>query len=281
LRASAKATGAWPLLWSICELIGAGIAVLLFRVMRPTDAGVEGATEQEPSLMVKCLSEFLGVFVLVMTVGLNVVTKSPATALSAAGALMSMIYSLGYVSGANFNPAVTLAIVLSGRDKLSISTGVVYVLSQAVAAVFAGHLYAGFHVTGPNKATLFPLAPGAGYSLRDAGIAELFATAVLAYTVLSVATVTPPMLKKTKQCFYFGLTIAACVIAGGFALGGISGGELNPAVSLGISVANLNHGGVSLGNFLPLSLWELSGGIVAATAFRITHSSDYPSYGKV
>jgi aquaporin Z len=274
---------AWPFLWSACQLIGSGIAAVLFSLMRPQDAGVSGILfGGEASLMIKCLSEFLGVFVLVMTVGLNVVTKSPATALSAAGALMSMIYALGYVSGAHFNPAVTLAVVLSGRDKCSPSAGVAYVLSQALAAVFAGHLYAGFHVSGPNKDESFPLAPRQGHSLRDAGIVELFFTAVLAYTVLSVATVTSPMLKKTTQCFYFGLAIAACVIAGGFAIGGISGGELNPAVSLGMSVANLGQKSQDgLSNFVPLSFWELSGGVIAAVVFRITHNGDYSTAFKM
>jgi len=237
--------------------------------------------------MIKCLSEFLGVFMLTMTVGLNIISKSPATALSAAGALMSMIYSLGYISGAHLNPAVTLAVVLSGRGKCEPHVGVVYALAQILAALLAGHLYAGFHVAGPNKHESFSLAPGKGYSLGVAGMSELFFTFVLAYTVLAVATVTPTMLKQTKQCFYSGLAIASCVIAGGFAIGGISGGELNPAVSLGIAVANIATNGSghrsALVNFFPFSMWELSGAIIAAIVFRATHSSEYiePGVGKI
>jgi aquaporin Z len=276
-------------LWSGFQLVGAAIAAALFRVMRPREVMEKSSSnatmnsredsDGEAPFMVKCLSEFLGVFILTMTVGLNIITKSSATALSAAGALISLIYSLGYISGAHLNPAVTLAIVLSGRNKCAPHVGVVYALVQILGALLAGHLYAGFHINGPNKAESFPLAPGKGYTFEVAGMSELFFTFVLAYTVLAVATVSQPMLKKTTQCFYHGLAIAACVIAGGFAIGGVSGGVLNPAVSLGISVATLaketpDHQSV-LVNFFPFSLWQLSGGIIAAVAFRATHSSEY------
>ena len=65
------------------------------------------------------MSEFLGVFLLVVTVGLNVIMSSPAVAFSAAAALRCMVYSLGDVSGVLFNPAVTLAVVTSGRKKFA------------------------------------------------------------------------------------------------------------------------------------------------------------------
>ncbi len=48
------------------------------------------------------VSEFLGTFFLVLTVGLNVLTGSLAAALSIGAALMCMIYALGSVSGAHF-----------------------------------------------------------------------------------------------------------------------------------------------------------------------------------
>ena len=66
----------------------------------------------------KCCSEFLGTFFLVLTVGLNVLGKSPAAAWSIAASLMCMIYALGSVSGAHFNPAVTLAIFFEKTMKI-------------------------------------------------------------------------------------------------------------------------------------------------------------------
>jgi aquaporin Z len=261
----------WGAVWLAFEFVAALIAASLYKMM-----------QDDKSLLIKCVSEFLGVFVLVFTVGMNVVTNSPATALSAAGALVSMIYSLGYISGAHLNPAVTLSVVLSGRDKCSVLTGVCYVMSQCLAAIIAGHIYAGFHRVGPNSNVLYPLEPVKGYSFFSAGVGELFFTAVLAYTVLAVATssTAKETFQQTNQIFYFGLAIAACVIAGGFAIGGISGGELNPAVSLGISFGNLGHAASKTHrspaiNFVPFSLWELGGGIIASIIFRVTHSNEY------
>merc|ERR1719486_1292887 len=66
------------------------------------------------------VSEFLGTFYLVLTVGLNVIGGSKAPALSIAASLMCMVYALGGVSGAHFNPAVPTAIVLTGKAPGSI-----------------------------------------------------------------------------------------------------------------------------------------------------------------
>merc|ERR1719460_275736 len=189
-----------------------------------------------------------------------------------------MIYSLGDISGAHFNPAVTLAVVLSDRKKLSPRVGVAYVAAQLFGAAFAGHLYGGFHMVAATKDISYPLEPIKPYGFFAAGMVELFFTAVLAYTVLATATVIPPVSQKSKQNSFFGLAIGACVIAGGFAIGGISGGELNPAVSLGISLSNLAHpgkGSVSPPiNFVPFSLFQLSGGMLAAIIFTFTNGNE-------
>merc|ERR1719456_1093321 len=91
------------------------MASALFRVVRPDEFG--GNPEYE--LVNKLFSEFIGTFFLVLTVGLNVLGGSPGPVWSIAASLMCMIYALGGVSGAHFNPAVTVAILLSGRGKMS------------------------------------------------------------------------------------------------------------------------------------------------------------------
>ena len=117
--------------------------------------------------------------------------SSPAVAFSAAAALRFMIYSLGDISGAPFNPAVTLAVVASGRKKCSLIDGIVYGIVHIFAGVFAGLLFECFHSSGsPGK--MFRLAPGGDYIFSQAGVGELFVTLMLAYVVLSVATTTWP-----------------------------------------------------------------------------------------
>ena len=138
------------------------------------------------------MSEILGVFLLVVTVGLNVIMFSPAVAFSAAAALRCMIYSLGDISGAHFNPAVTLAVVASGRKKCSLIDGIIYGTVHIFAGVFTGLLFECFHSSGPSPGKMFGLAPGGDYIFSQAGVGELFFTLMLAYVVLSVATTTWP-----------------------------------------------------------------------------------------
>ena len=85
--------------YTLFEFAGAAAAALVHKAL-DSPPGVT------PSMAKKCVSEFIGTYFLILTVGLNVLMKSPAGALSIAASLMCMIYALGGVSGANFNPAV-------------------------------------------------------------------------------------------------------------------------------------------------------------------------------
>ncbi|CAE8735562.1 unnamed protein product [Polarella glacialis] len=121
------------LLWILFQLLGGLLAAGLFRLTRPEELTWSEAAllagDFKSQLYVRCLSEFLGTFMLVFTVGLNLVQGSPAVAWAAAAALASMIYFLGSVSGGHFNPAVTLAVVLSDRDTCSPQDGLLYLVS--------------------------------------------------------------------------------------------------------------------------------------------------------
>merc|ERR1719456_57626 len=85
----------------------------------------------------KYLAEFVGTFFLVLTVGCCVLTGSVGAALSIGATLMVMIYALGSVSGAHFNPAVTLAILLSGRGILNMTDAAFYMFAQLFGGICA------------------------------------------------------------------------------------------------------------------------------------------------
>merc|ERR1719207_109037 len=116
----------WCFLYTLFEFIGAGLAV-----------GIHKFLEGDGSVMAKkCLSEFLGTYVLVATVGFNVLQGSPAAAaLSIGASLTVMIYALGGVSGANFNPAVTTTLALTGI--LPMSDVAPYMASQIAGGLAA------------------------------------------------------------------------------------------------------------------------------------------------
>merc|ERR1719261_2069942 len=120
--------------YTVFELVGAALAVGAFKVCRGEQ---EEDANAEPGLPAKLLSEFLGTFVLVLTVGLNVLSGSAAGAFSIAASLMCMIFALGSCSGAHFNPAVTTAIIASGREKCSPKDGALYMVVQVLGGVTA------------------------------------------------------------------------------------------------------------------------------------------------
>merc|ERR1719199_161017 len=99
--------------------------------------------------------------------------------------------------------------------------------------------------------------------------AEFVFTFVLAFVVLSVATV------KNALSQYFGFAIGMCVTVGGCAIGKVSGGSLNPAVSFGISTSHIMKGD-GFWPCLVYTLVEVAAGAAAAGVFKLTQPSEYP-----
>merc|ERR1719265_2099583 len=114
----------------------------------------------------------------------------------------------------------------------------------------------------------FPLGPGKGHNWVGVSVAEIVYTFVLCFVVLSVAAIKSPLTQ------YFGLAIASCVTAGGYAIGAISGGSLNPAVSIGISSSMILNGGIFY-KCLIYTVLEMVGAGLAAGAFMIVRPSEY------
>lgn len=248
----------YSLVYVLFEFVGAALAALLFRIVRAEDFG--GAKN---SLLAKLLAEVLGTFFLVLTVGLNVLGKNSAAGVSIAASLMVMIYALGDVSGAHFNPAVTFAVLLSGRGKISVSDALLYVGAQIVGGLAAGFSYSALY------GATFGLGPQGNHSWASVALAEILFTFVLTFVVLNVATI------KTPSKDMFGLAIGFCIIVGAYAIGSVSGASLNPAVSFGIDTAHAFNAHSTWKNCLAYSACEFVGGAVAAGTFYVTRPGEY------
>jgi len=239
----------WSFAYMGFEFLGAVLAACLYRLVRPEEFWQADVS----SLWPKLLAEFLGTFYLALTVGFNVLpTNSKAAAWSIAASLMSMVYALGSCSGAHFNPAVTLAILLSGRNKTNTSEAAAYMTVQILGGV-AGAFTSTITVGGVFGLGL-PDPTIAGYGA--VGVAECVFTFVLCFVALNVAST------QTASKDMFGFAIGMCVTVGGCAVGSVSGGCLNPAVAIGVGLGSIG--------ILQCCYWvfvELLGGLAAAGLF--------------
>ena len=208
--------------------------------------------------MKKYTTELIGTFFLVLTIGCTVIRGAGAGVippLAIGSALMVMVFAGGHISGAHYNPAVTLGVWMRGRcDTKDV---VPYMAFQLIGAVLAAmavkFLRAGEMVTSMN--------PAVGPAL----VAEFLFTFALVYVVLNVATA-----RGTAGNSFYGLAIGMTVMAGAFAVGNISGGVFNPAVALGITAMGLS----SLSNIWIYLVANFAAGAVAALTFQFLNPED-------
>jgi aquaporin Z len=208
--------------------------------------------------MKKYLVEFIGTFFLVLTIGMTVIDPVVAVGfapLAIGAALMIMIYAGGHVSGAHYNPAVTLAVWLRGR--CATADVPAYLIAQvlgAAAAAWVALYLKGSPTVMPKEVVVVP-----------ALIAEFIGTFALAYVVLNVATA-----KATAGNSNYGLAIGFTVTVMAYALSGVSGGAFNPAVAVGASLMHL----VKASNLWIYFVANFAAGALAALTFKFLNPED-------
>ena len=172
--------------------------------------------------MKKYLTEFIGTFFLVLIIGLS---KNP---LAIGFGLTILVYMGAHISGAHYNPAVSLAMLL--RKEITISDFIKYISSQVLGASLAAYVVS---IMSSNMIVQPDLQEPVAIIL----LAELMFTYLLVYVILNVAT--HPNLEGNS---FYGFAIGLTVMTGAYCVGPLTGGVFNPAVSIGPSLIDLITG---------------------------------------
>lgn len=170
------------------------------------------------------IAEFLGTGVLTLVVGLSLAGEFPlSTPVLAALTLGLGVYTMGHISGAHFNPAVTMALMtlkkITGKDAVG------YLFAQYAGAWSASHIL---------KAFVTPAQPTLSTS-GFVGLAEAVGMAVFAFGIAAVV-------KGRVPSSLSGVVVGGSLLLG-VAIAALAGsnGVLNPAVAMGIGSYTLMY----------------------------------------
>ena len=203
--------------------------------------------------MNKYIAEFIGTFFLVLTIGCTGIGAGTGVIapLAIGAALMVMVFAGGHISGAHYNPAVTVGVFI--RGKVNAGDIVPYMIAQLAGAAIAALVVSKFLRAG---VAVSPITLKLGPAL----LAEFLFTFALVYVVLNAATA-----EGTSGNSFYGLAIGMTVMTGAFAVGDISGGAFNPAVALGICILGISN----WGNIWIYLVANFAAAVVAAVIFQM------------
>lgn len=156
-----------------------------------------------------------------------------AIALAFGLTVLTGAYAFGHISGAHFNPAVTVGLATAKRFDWKDVPG--YVGAQVVGATLAGALLLliangvdGFDNDGAMATNGYGDQSPAGFALWSVLIAEIVLTAMFLYVILGVTS------RRATPAFS-GLTIGLCLTLIHLISIPIDGTSVNPARSLGVA----------------------------------------------
>ena len=183
-------------------------------------------------------------------------------------ALVAGIASVGSISGAHFNPAVTLSVYSSGR--LPRSRVPPYIISQFIGATAAAVVELG--LVGATAASLPGVFLGStlpngslSMPIFAAVLAEIVGTMILAMTVLGSTDADSSGISWGSSGI--GLVLAAVI----WALGPISGASLNPARSFGPAIVSLLYDSSPILNYWIYVVGPVLGGLLAAQLYKLIY----------
>ncbi|MGN0065737.1 MAG: aquaporin [Nocardioides sp.] len=236
-------------------------------------------THEEPTLGQKVAAEIIGTFGLVFfAVGSAVFSQTlgqdsyVGVALAFGLSIIAFGYAFGRVSGAHFNPAVSIGAAMGGR--ISWSTAGIYSLAQIVGGLLGGGLiclimfgFDGYSFGDfPLGANAFGDASGSGIAMWAALLVEFIATLAFVWVILGV---TDERAKATTTHAVLAIGFALTLIH--LALIGLTGTSVNPARSIGVAFFSGEDAIIQLWVFI---LAPVLGGIVAGLTYPLLFGRD-------
>ena len=209
--------------------------------------------------MKKYLAELIGTFVLVLIgcgtaalIGCDVTGGYLATAFAFGLSIVAMAYSVGNISGCHVNPAVSLAMFMSGKLEKKDLAG--YVVAQVIGAIVAAVVIAAIigKESGLGCNGLFE------GSIAKSLVIEVVLTFIFIFAILGV---TSKVENGSVAGLVIGLTLTLVHILGI----GLTGTSVNPARSLGPA---LIAGGQSLAVVWVFIVAPLVGGALATVCYK-------------
>jgi MIP family channel proteins len=197
--------------------------------------GLYGSQIDASHLVGAAIAELVGTFILVFggtAVAVAAILSRPtaggaygslAIALAFGLALAIVVASIGHVSGAHVNPAVTLGMAATGKFPC------IYIAAQLVGAVLAAlATWLTFGGAGArSEASLAATYPAQGVGDLQAFIVEILITFILVFVVMAVAT------DERAPAAIAPIAVGFALAVGVFIAGPVTGGSVNPARSLG------------------------------------------------
>ena len=186
-----------------------------------------------PALVRKFLAEFLGTFALIFAgTGAIVINAESGGAITHLGValtfgliVLAMIYTLGDVSGAHMNPAVTVAFAAAGL--FPFASVLLYISAQISGALLAS---LSLHFLFPQNATLgatLPIGPP-----MQSFVLELILSGILMFVILNVSH------GAKEKGITAGIVVGAVIALEALFAGPICGASMNPARSLAPAIVS-------------------------------------------
>ncbi|MDP9290907.1 MAG: aquaporin [Verrucomicrobiota bacterium] len=174
------------------------------------------------------MAEFIGTFALVFAgTGAIVIDRASNGAVTHVGValtfgliVLAMVYTVGDISGAHLNPAVTLGFFAAHRFEARLVPQ--YILSQCLGGITASGILRALFPRDPDLGATIPAGPA-----MQSFALEFILTAILMFVVLNVSH------GAKEKGITAGIVVGAVIGLEAMFAGPICGGSMNPARSLG------------------------------------------------